>query len=295
MEDNPGWKIALLRIVGIPLCIIGLVAGYFWFYHWGPMRRVFDPAWYRQHSEAAYWEEYQECVRRSGWTHDGGFIVGRLGDKRWVQWIMDHVRSDDDLLGCRAGHKDHALRFLTNQDAGHSAADWRAWWEQNKSKSQEDWVREGFHNYGVDLHTPLTPANTIALLKLAAYTERQKDSAPDYVQYNAFRWLRDSDFDPEKLAIKDIPTKDADRVLQGLVRFARLSGKHPKSDGVGVLNLGEQPKYADYPPIISTLRFRILANMLIFGSFGAGLLLLLASFRLKRRKRTISDEIQEGG
>ena len=34
-----GWKIALLRIVGIVLGAAGLAAGYFWFYYWGPLRR----------------------------------------------------------------------------------------------------------------------------------------------------------------------------------------------------------------------------------------------------------------
>ena len=208
-----------------------------------------------------------------------------FGDKQWVQWIMDRVRSDKDLLGCSAGHKDHALRLLTNQDAGKSVADWRAWWEQNRSKSQEDWIREGFRKYDVDLQTPPTRANTVALLKLAVYMEEKPGCIPDYIQYNAFRWLRDSDFEPDKFTVKDIPAKDVDRVLQGLVRFARRSGEYPKCDGVGVLNLGEPVSHYDFTPDIFSSRWRILADTIVFGSLGAGLLLLWLSFRVVRREK----------
>jgi hypothetical protein len=134
------WKIALLRVAGAVLGVAGLVAGYFWFYHWGPMRRVEDPVWFRRHSNAALWEEYQVCVHRSGWTHDGFGIVGRWGDRQWGEWIINHIQPGEDIQTCAAGHKAHALRYLTNQDAGESAAAWLSWWEQNKSKSQEDWI-----------------------------------------------------------------------------------------------------------------------------------------------------------
>jgi hypothetical protein len=292
---KPRWRIPLLRIIGAVLCLAGLTAGYFWFYHWGPFQRIYDPSWFRRHSDVAQWEEYQACVRRSGWTHDGAWIVGRSGNKQWVDWIVDHAHSDDDLIGCSAGHKDHGLRFLTNQDAGTSAAAWHAWWEQNKTKSQEDWIREGFRKYDIDLQTPLTPANTIALLKLAARTDEQKGGSPDYIQYNAFRWLRDSDFNPEEFAVKDIPAKDADRVLQGLVRFSRLSGEHSKYDGIGVLNLGEPyTPYDSRPPMLEP-EFQILVNAVIFVPLCAALLLLWLSFRLNRKKTTSGGDVQEGG
>ena len=288
-----GWKIALLRIVGIILGTAGLAAGYFWFFYWGPLRHFCDPAWGRQHSEAAIWDECQICVHRSGWTHDVFAMVGMFGDKQWAQWIVDHVQSDDDFRGCNAGHKDHALRLLTNQDAGKSVADWRDWWERNKSKSQEDWIREGFPKYDVNLQTPLTPANTIALLKLAVYMEEKPASVPDYIQYNAFRWLRDSDFEPDKFTVKDMPADDADRVLHGLVRFARLSGESPKHEGVGVLKLGKPNTQYDFRPMMLEPSFQIMANAAIFVPLGTGLILLWLSFRLRHRERTSAGDIQE--
>jgi hypothetical protein len=290
-----GWKIALPRIVGMLFCVAGLAAGYIWFCHLGPLRRIADPTWCHRHSQAALWEECETCITRTGWPHDTGRLVGWFGGKQWAQRIVDAARSDDDLVGCRAGHKDHALRLMTNQDAGKSAAAWQNWWQRNKSKSQEDWIREGFRKYGVLLQTPLTAANTVALLKLAARLEEEKGGAPDYIQYNAFHWLRDSDFDPATFSVNDIPGKDVDRVVQGLVRFADLRGQYPKDAGLGVLNLGKPNSGFDFRPMITTPQSRILANTIIFGSGSVGLLLLGLSFRLKRRKMILRENTQVGG
>jgi hypothetical protein len=177
---------------------------------------------------------------------------------------------------------------LTNQDAGDSAAAWLAWWEQNKSKSQEVWIRDGFCKYDIELQTPPTPANIVALLKLAAHTEVENGGAPDYIQYNAFRWLRDSDFDPGKFSANDIPAKDGDRVLQGLLRFATLSSRCPKDDGLGVLKLGkpfDPVGEFDSAPMFVTTKFQILANAIVFVPLCTGVLLIWLSFRMAHRKK----------
>jgi hypothetical protein len=297
-NQRPGWKIVSMRLIGIVLGIAGLVAGYFWFYHLAPLRRLSDPVWRRQHSESAQWNEYQVYVQRFGWEHDGFSIVGRLGDKKAVEWVMEHIRPGDDILSCDSGHKAHGLRFLTNQAAGDSAEAWLAWWEQNKSKNQEDWIREGFRKHGLELQTPLTRENIVSLLKLAARIDEEKGGSPDYVQYNAFRWLRDSDFEPDKFTVKDIPSKDADRVLQGLVRFAKLSTRNPKGEGLGVLQLGEPigplDKY-DTRPRWTEARFQVLANAAIFIPLCTGMLLVWVSFHAGHRRATTGRDIQEGG
>src|SRR5262245_5475062 len=41
-------------------------------------------------------------------------------------------------------HVWNALQAITNQDAGRSARDWRAWYDANKSKTQEQWILDGF-------------------------------------------------------------------------------------------------------------------------------------------------------
>ena len=276
-DHSNGWKLIAVRVAGLFLGVAGLLMGYCWYYQLGPMRRFYDPSWSRQHSEMAYWEEYQKCIDRSGWDHNGFWYVGSFGDKHWVQWIMDHIRPGDNICSCSAGHKSAGLRLLTNQDAGDTAEAWLVWWKQNKSKSQEDWIQEGFQKLGVDFQKPLTQANVVALLRLAAYPKEEGDTTHYYVQYNAFRWLRDSDFDPKKFAVKDLPAKNADQVLQGLLRFARLSGEFPKYFRLGVLNLGESPRDSDLLLEISTPKVKTLANVAVFLPICAGLLLVLAS------------------
>lgn len=279
-DPSHRWKLISIRAASLFLGVVGLSMAYFWYYQLGPMRRVYDPEWSRQHSQVAWWEEYQQCVERSGWDHDGFYNVGRCGDKRWVQWIMEHIQPGDDIVSCRAGHKSHGLRYLTNQDVGDTAEAWLAWWKENQSKSQEEWIREGFRKVGIELKEPLTQANIIALLKLTA-DPGKKDNAPrDYVEYNAFRWLRDSDFDPAKFAVKDLPAKDGDQVLQGLVQFAHLSGEHPKYRRLGVLSLGEPPWESHLRWDISTPRVKTLVNLAIFIPMVIGLFLFLASFRV---------------
>ena len=276
------WKIVVMRVAAAFLGIVGAGAGYFWFYHMGPWRRVHDPAWYARQSNAAWWDECQKCIRRSGWPHDTP--VGEFGDRQWVEWIMSHIQAGDDITSCRAGHKNSALRKMTNQDVGGSAAAWLAWWDQNKSKSQEEWIYEGFRRYGIELQAPLTQSNIIALLRITAYTDDEKCRVPSYVQYNAFRWLRDSDFDPEAFPVEHLHSKDLGDVFQGLLRFAKRSGMFPKSDGVGVLNLGKPIDDPGPGPPVTSTSFQVAANAIVFVPIAMASLLFWRSFRLRKRE-----------
>jgi hypothetical protein len=184
---------------------------------------------------------------------------------------------------------------MTNQDERDAAA-WLAWWEHNKSKSQEDWIRDGFQKHGVELQTPLTPSNMLALLKMAGCTDPalgdeeesqappKESQVPHYVRYNAFRWLRDSDFDPYSFRVEDLPAKGGKEVLQGLLRLAAAQAVLPKDDGLGVLNLGRPPHAPGEPPAAATLSFQLVANVIIFVPLGAGLLLFWGSFAVRKRK-----------
>ncbi len=275
------WKIVILRVVAAALVIFGLATGYYWFYYMGPLRCWYDPVWFHQHSYAASWDLCQKCIHRSGWYHDT--IVGSCGDKFWVEWITNHIRPNEPISDCTAGHKDTALRQMTNQDAGNTAEAWLAWWERNKSKSQKDWIRDGFRERGLELENPPTKSNIVALLKLTPYQDEEKCGAPSYVQYNAFRWLRDSDFDPSTFTVDDLSSKDGNDVLQGLIRFSRLTGVYPKDDGVGVLDLGNPLERYFYPPAMSTPGFQLLANAIIFLPLCTGLFLFWISFRMRKR------------
>jgi hypothetical protein len=178
--------------------------------------------------------------------------------------------------------------MLTNQDAGDSADAWIAWWEENKLKSQEEWIRDGFRKKELEISAPLSKSSVAALLKIIACKSEKEEEcgAPQHLQYNAFRWLRDCDFDPQTFSVADLRTEDADDILQGLLRFTRLSGEYPKLYGVGVLNLGEPPRIGSSDPEMSTERFAIMMNIKIFAPLCAGLALLWISFRIRKRTPT---------
>lgn len=91
-------------------------------------------------------------------------------------------------------------------------------------------------------------------------------------------------------SVKDIPAEDAGRVLQGLVRFARLSGVHPKYNGVGVLKLGRLYTPYDFRPMMAEPLIQVMANVAIFGAIIAGLLLLWWSFILNRQKGRLCED-----
>ncbi len=202
---------------------------------------------------------------------------------------MNHIQPDDDIASCRAGHKSSALRMMTNQDAGDSAAGWLAWWEHNELKSEEDWIRDGFRKHGVEVQTPLTQSNIVALLKMTEHTDEEKCGAPSYVQYNAFRWLRDSDFDPHSFDVEALHSEDGSELLQGLIRFAKRSGRSPKDDCLGVLNLGKPPTTYGFHSPMSMPSFQIVANMIVFVPLCTGLLLLWLSCRVAKQD-TLSNK-----
>ncbi len=290
------WWIVLFRVAGVVLVLAGLAEGYFWFYKMGPCQKYSDPAWCSRHSESARWKEFEKSIRRGVWTHDTGFMVGDFGDKAWAEWVFDRLQPGDDL-GCFGKHFGAALTRITNQDAGDASA-WLAWWKENRPKSQEDWIREGFRKYGLELQTPLTRANIVALLKMAAPPlDNEESKIPSYVRFNALRWLRDSDFDPLTFTFKDVPSKDGDDVLRGLVCCAYRTGQNPKQNGLGVLRLGkplEGDSYSWEIPELLTWPFQIKIHAKIFAPLGLGLLLLWLTFqRGKKKRQEVAQSILE--
>ncbi len=152
----------LLRLAGLILFLFGLSSGYWWFYKFGPVRHTLDPQWVSRHSQQDYWQEVQKRIHRGNWLHDDGFAVGRFGDKSWAQWIMNHV-APGTSMGCLGGHPQHsatAMQFITNQDVGEDADAWLDWWEMNQSKSQEEWIADGFAQRGLKIDVPPMPDQT---------------------------------------------------------------------------------------------------------------------------------------
>lgn len=259
------WR-AIARVVAVLMIIGAAIVAYLWFYKIAPTRHTLDPAWYRRHSTEAYWAEVRTGIQRFGWGHLDP--IGPYADAEFMSWAMSHTRPDDDISGCVAGHRVGGFRQITNHDLGDSAAEWLAWWQQNEAKSQEEWIRDGFTPYGVTVGIPPSEADTIPLLTLLGnVSTNESDRIPGFVKYNAFRWLRDSGFNPVAFAISNATESTQTVITAGLLEYFRRERIFPKRDHVGELTFGEnRDLYADCTlPGMLQPRFKAGVYALVFG------------------------------
>lgn len=208
------------------------VIAFIWFIWIAPLKHIYSRTWNREHSKLRYWEEAQKSVHRIGITHDVGIEIGYWGGKDWVVWIMQHIKPGQVIDGCEASHLGESLAAMTNQQLEPKAEVWLAWWTTNQNKSQLEWIKAGFADKGIFLQQPLTTNNIFALLKLSrldtnspviANTPRHLRSS---LRYNAFRWLRDSNFDARYLDLKTIPDEDRNQITLALIQYAEWFGEH---------------------------------------------------------------------
>jgi hypothetical protein len=286
----------LTRPFGILSLILGLGLAFCWFYLLSPLRHMSDMRWRDTHTEKRYWEEVQKSIARIGWTHDCGPEVGRYGDKEWAAWIIAHILPGDDIESCSAGHKDGALRCITNQNVGGAAEAWLRWWQDNRDKTQEQWILQGFRKDGLELHTPLTKEDITALLLIIGKTGRDSEAHPYPYEwrYNAFRLLRDSDFEPSSFTLDALPAKDRDVGFAGLIRFAERAGYEPKQASPGVLAIGT-PVSDDYAcPAFASGRFNAVVCAILALLIAGGLLCLHFSLRNRLKRKDASSEAGVG-
>lgn len=259
------------------LFVVSGVAGYWWFYKLAPARRTLDPQWYAAHSQQEYWREIQKSIHRGLWFHDDGFVVGAYGGKAWAEWIMAHVRPGTSM-GCFGDgpyHSSSSMRLITNQDAGEAADAWLAWWQLNKSKSQIEWIADGFRQRGIKVEAPPTHEQISQLLAILGDTGTNKpDAFPKEMKYNAFRWLRDSGFEPVAYALsKRSITLETER---GLLEYARQVTRHPSINGLGILPFTPPATDTECDPLPTLLTpgFQIKAYVLMIGPLLLGVALL---------------------
>ncbi len=280
----------LTLAIGALLIFVGIYAGYWWFYRLAPARRTLDTDWVASHSPQEFWHEVQKGILRGAWMHDDGYHVGIHGDKSWAEWIMSRTGPDTDMscFGTHT-HSATAMRYLTNQDAGEDAKDWLVWWENNKGKSQTEWIREGFKQHGVAVDFQPATEQTQQLLALLCKSDaKEDDTIPAYLRYNAFRWLRDSGFQPVARVISQ-EDLSAQRVA-GMLEYESFLERWPIASDVGILHLDTDGNdQLDYEiPNLLTTRFQIGANLAIWLPTILGLCLVTWSLRrrLAGRKTT---------
>ncbi|HBO43439.1 MAG TPA: hypothetical protein DD670_05820 [Planctomycetaceae bacterium] len=295
---------------GVLLILYGLLAIYYWYYLLAPVRRIMDPNWRAAHSEQAYWQEMRNVVNRTGvWEHDSVFPMGRYGDECWAEEAIKHCDPDAKwVLCCSPGD---SLTYMTNQEATQRANDWHEWWKQNKHKSQVEWIQDGFAQHGITATVPPSPETIEALLKLLDKPEDEDIDAseeeetgeevdevkeiPGYLRYNAYRWLRDSGFEPVRylLSNRDVSPE----VARGLLEYAKFEREWPKSSGVGILPFGKKTVDDGFEgPPMTEPSFQRMAALAIFVPSCLGVFLLVWSICGWRRQfsmggqRTIESE-----
>jgi hypothetical protein len=276
------WRI-IIRTAGILLILCGISASYWWFYKLASVRRTSNPEWIASHSQQEYWQEVQESIRRGVWVHGDGFYVGWFGDKSWAEWIVKNVQPGEstDCFG-RLCHSSTSMQYLTNQDLGQKSDTWVEWWEKNQSNTQEQWIAEGFAERGIKVDVPPSPDQRPALLAvLGRATPDESNEIHKAVKYNAFRCLRDTDFDPVEYALST--PKLSDEIKRGLQEYEKLERRWPTAMGLGILHFGkdEDAMQKGHLPSLLTVPFQTLAYTLSLGTPILGLCLILWSLRRK--------------
>ena len=253
----------VLASVGFVLVAFGLLAAYWWHYKLAPMRHLADPDWLATHSETARWKEEQTDYRRMGSSHDlcfRGDRIGYYGGKDWFLWLDERIRNPE-FRHC--GCTEYALALMANRHA----TSWKEWADANRARSQEEWIKDGFLDYGVTVHLPPTPDDTLPLLRLLGRKSwnvlwagpqgtNAPEAVPSYIHYNAYRWLRDSGFDSGKFASSNVTVAAESDITGGLLRFSQWRAAYPGHDGLGVLAFGRAGASGsdfDMRPVIAKL------------------------------------------
>ena len=279
----------ILSALGSLLILGGLSVSYWWYFVMAPVRRSLDPEWINSHSPQDYWQEVQSGIRRGTWNHDDGFTVGYYGDESWARWIMARVKPGDNM-GCAYSlhHSATAMRYITNHDAGEDADGWLGWWRVNQDKTQIDWIADGFRQRGLNVDGLPKPAEIEALLTLLGQPNTSGNKE-DFLKYNAFRWLRDSGFEPVEYVLSG--SELSDEVKSGLREYANLEGRFPHAGRLGNLAVapGDSSSAEDFsPPAILTRRFQTTIGAMTWVPVVLGVVLMCLSLLGAARRKAPS-------
>ena len=217
------------------LAWLGVVVALVW---WGWMRPVlrgnFAFNW-PQYSATGAWEFKEKALKMGRWTHDDGEWVGRWGDRDWMERLVREMEGGGKMEGCFNFHKESALALMTNQSPPETLGPgltfeqwWLDWWRDNQHLRQEEWIRDGFAQQGIVVSFPASADDWPKLLKaMGAIAGPEEHGRPpelysSTLRYNAFRWLRDSGFDPVAFALDSPSASESGEVRDGLRKYQEM-------------------------------------------------------------------------
>ena len=106
------------------------------------------------------------------------------------------------------------------------------------------------------------------------------EKIPGFAKYNAFRWLRDSGFEPISYALTNVTVGTSAQVRAGLLSYGKRYRGSPREDNVGILALTVQKPEPDlgfsYAPLVNPA-LQVTVHAIIILSLLGGLALLIAS------------------
>jgi hypothetical protein len=225
-------KRKMLIWIGAVITAGGCLIAIAWWLVFVPMIEVSGMNWNKDRSPHGFWKQKQRALRLGWWQHDDGWAVGKLGGKEWMAPLIAYAESGKDL-GCFGCHRGVALELLTNQNpakSGDPSVEWPKWWAANRHKSQEDWILEGFLADGIQVSKPAAKSEHPTLLRLMGENhapandwekEHPRKAHPEHLRFNAFRWLRDSGFDPVKFLLESDPSTLEEAVKNGVVAYTK--------------------------------------------------------------------------
>jgi hypothetical protein len=288
------WLRRLLLLLGTALFGGGVVAGYFWFYRLAPIRHLADPAWRKTHSVAAIWAEEQTKYRRANASPDifwCGDKIGYFGDKEWTLWLVDNLRNEEAFRFC--GCTQAVLKLLTNQDIKEDKDAWIAWVEKHEGESQEQWIQQGFAQRGIAVHLPPTKEDWKPLLLLLGNDDKDANDETRIsgsLKYNAFRWLRDSGFNPHDYIAANAKWRSTEQSALGICNYVGYAKTFPRSDRLGLLAFSNaEPPFEPDLAEINTPKAKAIAYAATFGGLGLGVALLAISIRMRRSPRVAAN------
>ncbi|MHC4199348.1 MAG: HEAT repeat domain-containing protein [Planctomycetota bacterium] len=229
------WRRVLL-ISGAAILLGAGYAVYRYNYMLGPVIDLTDPAWTARHSKAAIWERLQQNHRRCDsapdmMALDRGMWIAVYGDRAWALWICDNYLNTKGYRRCGCNHA--ALSVMTNQ----RFEDIKAWYAENRDKTQEQWILEGFAQVGVAVEIPPSDEQVVQLLRVIGDHEHGSQHNRDYLQYNAMRVLRDSGVELGRARLVKIQSENpelAGAVIDFVAARVRYEG------GLGVLRFRDE-------------------------------------------------------
>ena len=233
------------------------------------------------------WDVIQKHFSRNGYKRffnpDIVLFAGSWGGNDNVRQITKELRDVATEEKCHDYRNTlllSALEMMTNHDFANNPSRWFAWYEHNQHSSQDDWIRQGFEAFGVSVHDNLQLQTKIALLKLMA-----DKNSPQFIQWNAFRWLRKDGFSPDSLDPLNISTEDERReVLRGLIKYSQTITKFPQDNSPIFMGIRKESSQAEFElPYIVHPYAEPIVTITIFIIGLAGVIMLKKGSKIRQK------------